>query len=464
MQNNDRSWVGSSVVKMFRSAVRPGVIESSERGYITVQGVFWTIVGYGGSQLLRLGSTLILARYLLAPEVFGLFALLNIFLTGLEMLSDLGIGMDVVQHRRGDDPDFISTAFLIQAGRGIILWAIALALVYPFALFYNQPDLRMLGLVGAFSVAVRGVASGSVWLMTRHLQVKKLAMLNVGGDAVGLMVTITWAFISPTAWALVAGRLAMTLAFTIGSHLVADSRVSLRWDREAARDIFAFGGGMFLTSVTYFLGGEAERLIVAKFIPIAELGCFSLAVTLSAAPAQLLGQIAGKVFFPLISQNLREDPNGVVTHFRRARIVFLVVSILVGVGFIAYSHRFVALLLPPQYASTGWMLQWLGFRAAQQIFAAPTSCLILAYGNSKQGAVANIIRSILMLVGMWWGFTIYGMQVAIAFLAIAYVAAYLALIPALAQHSRPSLRVELQSFAVFSICMVLAAMIPWPGR
>lgn len=451
-------------MKMLRFASSLGVLESSGRRFIALRGVVWTIAGYGGSQLLRLASTLVLARYLLAPEAFGLFALLNIFLTGLEMLSDLGIGLDVVQHRRGDDPDFINTAFLIQAGRGIILWAIATALVSPFAFFYDQPDVRMLGLVGAFSVAVRGVASGSVWLMTRHVQVKKLAILNVGGDAVGLIVTVVWAIVSPTAWALVAGRLAMTLAFTIGSHLVADNRVSLRWDKDAARDIFTFGGGMFLTSVTFFLGGEAERLIVAKFIPIAELGCFSLALTLSAAPAQILGQVAGQVFFPMISQSLREDPKVVVRHFRRARIVFLAISILVGVGFIAYSHRFVALLLPPQYASTGWMLQWLGFRAAQQIFTAPTSFLILAYGNSKQGAVANIIRSILMVVGMWLGFTMYGMQVAIASLAIAYVVAYIALIPALAQHSRPSLRVELQSFAVFSICMVLAAMIPWPWR
>ena len=60
--------------------------------------------------MLRLGSTLLLAR-LLAPQSFGLVALVNVFLGGLEMLTDLGIGLDVVQHKRGDDPKFINTAF-----------------------------------------------------------------------------------------------------------------------------------------------------------------------------------------------------------------------------------------------------------------------------------------------------------------------------------------------------------------
>jgi hypothetical protein len=37
--------------------------------------------------------------------------LVMVFLSGLDMLTDMGIGMDVIQHRRGDDPSFLNTAF-----------------------------------------------------------------------------------------------------------------------------------------------------------------------------------------------------------------------------------------------------------------------------------------------------------------------------------------------------------------
>jgi len=152
---------------------------------------------------------------LLGPQAFGLIALVNVFLSGLDMLSDLGIGMDVIQHRRGDDPRFINTAFTIQASRGLFLWIIATALAYPFASFYNQPEVRWLAIVGAFSVAVRGVASSSVWLMTRHLQIRKLTVLSVSSEVAGLVVSLTWAYISPTAWALVAGRVGASVAYTV---------------------------------------------------------------------------------------------------------------------------------------------------------------------------------------------------------------------------------------------------------
>jgi len=456
-------WVELSVLSLAR--LLPGFSAvPAEKILVAVRGAAWTAAGYGGSQAFRLVSTLVLARHLLAPEAFGLVALVNVFLTGLDMLSDLGIGMDVVQHRRGDDAAFINTAFLIQVGRGLLLWAVAVALAFPFALLYNQPQVRLLASVGALSVAVRGVSSGSVWLMTRHVQLKKLAFLNLSGEAAGFMVSVAWAVVSPTAWALVAGRLAMTVTFTVGSHLLAENRVSLTWDRLAARDIFVFGTGIFLSSATYFLGGEAERLVVAKFITVAELGCLSLALTLASAPAQAVGQVVGQVFFPLISQSIREDRSKAAHHFEHSRLVFSALAVILGIGFIAYSHRVVALLLPPKFAMTGWMLQILGFRAAQQIFAAPTSSLILACGDSRRGAIANTVRLASMMAGVWIGFTYYGLRAAVAALAFSYVAAYLVLLPGLAKHMRPVLGAELRSFAAFVSAMVMACVLPWPGR
>src|SRR5713226_8163629 len=237
----------------------PGMrgLPPSRRVMVAMRGGAWTMVGYIASQALRLASTLVLAR-MLVPQAFGLVALVSVVLSGLEMLSDLGIGMDVVQHPRGDDPLFINTAFIIQAGRGIILWTIATALAYPFARFYHQPAVLSLLIVGSLSVLFRGLASGSLWGLTRHVQLGEYNLLTVGSDFVGFLVSIVWAIVSPTAWALVAGRVVSAAALAVMSHLIAKYTVSTAWDPSAARDILAFGAGIFLSTSTYFLGGEAE--------------------------------------------------------------------------------------------------------------------------------------------------------------------------------------------------------------
>src|SRR5204863_421086 len=80
----------------------------------------WSATEYLAGFILRLGSNLILAR-LLVPEMFGLMALVNTFMMGLQMFSDVGIGPSIIQNRRGDDPAFLNTAWTIQVMRGMAL-------------------------------------------------------------------------------------------------------------------------------------------------------------------------------------------------------------------------------------------------------------------------------------------------------------------------------------------------------
>src|SRR5262245_29382509 len=77
---------------------------------LAIRGSMWAVGGYGASMVLRLGSNVVL-WHLLVPEAFGLVLLVNVFLQGLEMFSDLGVRVSIVQHKRGDDPDFLNTAW-----------------------------------------------------------------------------------------------------------------------------------------------------------------------------------------------------------------------------------------------------------------------------------------------------------------------------------------------------------------
>ncbi len=94
---------------------------ASLRG-LALRGSIWTLGGYGASQVLRLAGNLVLAR-LLFPEAFGLSALVGVFMVGLAMFSDVGIGPSVIRSHRGDDADFLNTAWTIQVIRGLVLWA-----------------------------------------------------------------------------------------------------------------------------------------------------------------------------------------------------------------------------------------------------------------------------------------------------------------------------------------------------
>ncbi len=429
----------------------------TKRVLLAVHGSAWTAIGYALSQLLRLATQLILARKLLGPQAFGLVALVSVFLSGLEMLSDLGVGTDVVQHPRGDDLDFINTAFLIQAGRGTILWVLSAALAYPFAAFYHQPAVRWMIFVAAISVGLRGFASGSVWTMTRHVQVGRLTALNVGGDFVGFLVSVGWALVSPTAWALVVGKVASTAVYMIGSHVVAEHPVSLKWDSAAARDILGFGTGVFLSSATYFMSGEVERLVIGKYITVSELGCFSLALTMSLVPCRGIQQVIVQVFFPMIAKAAREDRVAAVRDYKKARVPLLIVTVMLSCGFILFGPLIVRVLLGGKYADAGWILQLLGFRSALELSASSAQSLLFASGVSRYSSSSNVGRLLLMSTGLAVAFTKFGFRQAVWALAFAQFGAYLPLLWGLRIHFKPVLKTESVCLVIFLACSLVAA-------
>jgi O-antigen/teichoic acid export membrane protein len=70
---------------------------------------------------------------LLFPEVYGLMTLVWAVLTGLQMFADTGIVPTIIRDKRGDDPDFLNTAFTTNVIRGFLLWAISFLIAYPMA-------------------------------------------------------------------------------------------------------------------------------------------------------------------------------------------------------------------------------------------------------------------------------------------------------------------------------------------
>ena len=120
---------------------------------LAIRGTVWTLVGYGLSQGLRLGANLCLTR-LLAPEMFGLMALVNVFILGLTLFSDIGISASIVQHDRGEESDFLNTAWTLQIIRGFLLWFCCLALAIPVAKFYGEAQLSWLIPIVGFTTVI----------------------------------------------------------------------------------------------------------------------------------------------------------------------------------------------------------------------------------------------------------------------------------------------------------------------
>ena len=75
------------------------------------------------------------------PELFDIIALANGVVLALQSLSDFGISPNIIQNQRGDEPDFLNTAWTLQVIRGFGLYLVCLLITRPVAQFYED-DMR----------------------------------------------------------------------------------------------------------------------------------------------------------------------------------------------------------------------------------------------------------------------------------------------------------------------------------
>lgn len=375
-------------------------------------GAAWTIVGLAGGQVVRLGSNLLLTR-LLVPEVFGVMALVQVAVLGINLFSDIGIGPSIIQNERQDDR-FLDSAWSLGIIRGLFLSLVALLLGGPMAEFYDEPQLRWLIPVAGLAAMVGSLQSTALFTANRNLAIKRLTFIELGSRIAGTIVTIGWALLHPSVWALAVGSVIGPTTKTILSFVaLPGGRNRWTWDKEAIGSILSFGKWVFLSTLLTFLASQSDRLIFGRLVSLEALGVYSIALLLASTPPQLFRKLIMRVNFPLYSGVHRsgESMRGV---FVRSRKFVLLLAGWASAGLIAGGPTAVRLLYEPEYYAAGWMVQLLGIGVWFNVLSATVESVMLARGESGRIAIANGAKVVGMAILMPIGWVVADFPGAIA--------------------------------------------------
>jgi O-antigen/teichoic acid export membrane protein len=372
-----------------------------------IQGSFWTLAGYGSSQIFRLGGNLVLTR-LLTPEAFGLMALVQTFLIGLQMFSDFGLFPNIVQSQRGDDPKFLNTAWTIQAIRGGALWIGSCLLAVPVAQFYNEPMLVQLLPLAGLTAILGGVASTKLATANRRLAMKQLTIMDVTVGLLSLLVTVGLALAYRSVWALVVGSLVGSLLRTLASHWWLQGESNwFAWDREAAEEIQKFGRWIFISTIIGFFALQSDRLILGRLLDVRFLGIYTIALSLSSVVEQVVDQVNSKVLFPTYAELIRERPQALYHNLRKARVILLFLSAACAVGFVFGGPALIDLLYDDRYLEAGWILRVLALGFLGRVLSTTYLDVIIARGMTFTTMTLTILSTCIqfaaMVVGYWLG-------------------------------------------------------------
>jgi O-antigen/teichoic acid export membrane protein len=368
----------------------------------------WNLVSQVASQVMRLGGNLIMARLLL-PEMFGVMVIATTVSILLHLLSDVGLRQNIIQSHRGDDPDFLNTAWTVQIIRGFLLFALTLLLalgawlaqlaeLWPADSTYAAPVLPMVLAVTGLSAAIWGFQSTKIDVAVRTFQQKRVVLVDLASQLAGLVVMLVLGLLTHSIWALVLSGLVSAVVWTVLGHTALEGPNNhLRWDRSALTELIVFGRWILLSSMVGVLAMYGDRIWFGASMSAAQLGVYSIAVLILGAVQTALMKIVGAVALPAFSEAARADdkPRLKALYLRFRLLVDLLVLFICG-GFLTASPLLIGWMYDDRYREAGPMLAILSlsfivlrYTLAHQVW--------IALGLTKYQAMDNIIR----LVSLW---------------------------------------------------------------
>ncbi|MGQ3137634.1 MAG: oligosaccharide flippase family protein [Sphingopyxis solisilvae] len=417
----------------------------------------WIGVGFGIQKVLQLGSNLILTR-LLFPEAFGLMALATVFLVGLAMFSDIGLKPAVIRDPRGDDPEFLNTAWTIQVVRGFLLCVIGAAIAYPVSLIYQQPILFPLLAVLSTTAAISGFASIGLATAERRLDFRKITMVQLAGQLVSIILLVTLAYFWRSVWALaVANVISSAGTVLIGYAALPRHQHRFQLEPYATKSLVHFGKWIFLSTVVTFLGGEGLRAIQAGFLTPAEFGVLAIAYTIAAIPIDLSMKLTAAIGLPAFSEahrNHADSLSGVLHQFRKRVLTFSFIL----VAMVAFtSDKIVELLYDERYHAAGAFVVAITLSNAAALIGLGYNNALLALGKSRTYSMVMACSTILRIIGIIAGFKSFGILGMIAGVGAANVITLTMVWPTM--HRLQIIDIKLDLFMIFIVIVFSAISI-----
>lgn len=247
------------------------------------------VITSGASIALTLASGIILAR-LLAPEIFGVFAMVFSFTEIARYMMEGGLGTATVQKEKITQAE-VSTLFWINLLIGVILMAAVAAISPAVAWFYKNDRLISICLVLSITFLFRGIVVQHRALLERQMQFGYLGIINISSNFLSFAIAIVLAYYGFGVWSLVWREMVFVIIYAIGVWFFCRWVPDIPKRNSGVRTSLLFGAHLSGVSIIQYLTQNLDKVLIGRFCGASPLGLYSKALQLAMMPVENIRQV-----------------------------------------------------------------------------------------------------------------------------------------------------------------------------
>lgn len=328
-----------------------------------------TVVEFSVSLLVRVGSSLVLTR-LLAPEIFGVFAIILSIHYIFVMITDIGIRSLIIVSKNSNDTNFLSTCWTIQIFRaGVIVFVIAVValgihLLQNRGVFgpdssYGVAVLPMALATSGIPFIFQGFESVNQHVYAKKMEFRRITYMAITQQFVSTLLTILFASLYPTVLALVFGMItASCIRLFLSYRMFPGAAMHFCLEPTYVREIRSRGKWIFTNSMMTVLNVSVDRLLFGLTLPASEFGVYFIARQFLDLPSTLAGKLHSAMGLQVFRQ--LHSPDRQVRfrdYYYRYRAVFDGFILIACGCLLSGGAAVIDILYDPRYRDAGWMIQ-----------------------------------------------------------------------------------------------------------
>ncbi|NLX97042.1 MAG: lipopolysaccharide biosynthesis protein [Rhodopirellula sp.] len=365
------------------------------------KSLLWSFAGAAGRTVLYMLVLVVLAR-LLTPEDFGILAAALIVVRISNMFSQLGVGAAIVQREKLDTVH-VRTGVTLSALFGVFFGALVWFSAPAIAAFFRIEELRAVLEVVSLIFPVQALSVVADSLLQRELKFRRIALAELAAVALGPGLTgISLALAGCGVWSLIGAQLAQTTLRTIFLVVARPHTMMPLLDRRAACELVYFGTGQTGGHIFAYLAGQADNLVVGRWLGAAALGVYGRAHQIMVSPVALFCLARDKVLFSTMS-TMQSDPVRLGDAYRRGITLTAIVVLPISVLLCVLTPEVVAVLLGPGWSAVVLPGQILAMGIVLQSGHRLSDSVIRASGRVYHGALRQGLYAALVILGTWVG-------------------------------------------------------------
>lgn len=299
-----------------------------------ISSLIWKFMERMGIQGTQFVVSIILAR-LLAPDDFGLIAIVTIIISIANVFIQSGLGTALIQKKDADDQDF-SSVFYASLSLAAIIYTGIFFTTPLIARFYNNDELIPIIRVLTLTLFIGVFSSIQYAYVARNMMFKKLFFRSMGSIIPSSIVGITLAFAGFEVWALVAQQLfSASLSVAILWYTI-PWRPQLSFSIQRLGKLFSFGWKLLLSSILDTLYSQIQGIVIGKMFSPANLAFYDRGSHFPYLIVNNINNSIQSVMLPSLSA-YQDDRPQVKKMMRRAIVTssFLIIPMMAGLAAIA---------------------------------------------------------------------------------------------------------------------------------